>query len=67
MLHGAGHFLALRARALLAALPDEAEDAALLHSGVGPDLELCLRLRQRKRRALAAAVQAGMLRSDQGL
>lgn len=62
--HGAGHFLALRARALLAALPSEAEDVALLRGGVGPDLELCLRLRQRKGRALAAAVQAGMPRSD---
>lgn len=57
--YGAGHFLALRARALLAALPDDAEDVALLRSGVGPDLELSLRLRQRKRRVLSAAVRAG--------
>ena len=59
VLQGAGHFLALRARALLAALPGEAEDEALIRIGVAPDLELCLRLRQRKRRALAAAAQAG--------
>ena len=62
--HGAGHFLSLRARALLAALPDEAEGIALLRSGVGPDLELSLKLRHRKRRVLAAAVQAGMLQRE---
>jgi hypothetical protein len=55
----AGEFLALRAAQLLDKLPSADEDAALLAAGAPPDLALSLGLRQRKRRLLAAAAQAG--------
>ncbi len=55
----AGEFLALRAAQLLDKLPSADEDAALLAAGAPPDLALSLGLRQRKRRLLTAAAQAG--------
>lgn len=58
-LSAAGEFLALRAARLLAELPSADEDAALLARSASPDLALSLGMRQRKRRLLAAAAQAG--------